>query len=469
MERKNERSPNRNAYSLLDLTQNIQSHIERTYASSYWIKAEINRLNYYPQSGHCYPELVEKKDGRIVAEIRGMIFRNSYEEIERNFQKTTGRSLTDGIEVLMRCKVRYDPKYGLSLLVSDIDPSYTLGEMARQRTEAINRLKKAGVFELNGQLYLPKLIRRLAVISVETSKGWRDFTEIIEESPFAGLIDRILFPAKLQGDMAVSSISAALKKISSYKEPFDAVAIIRGGGGESGMDCYDNYELAHMVASFPIPVLTGIGHSTNLTVVEMCGNQNLITPTALASFILGGFEDFSLRLESATSSLKRINKHVLPLIQNRLDGKTDMLDRVVSERLKQEINHLSTMGHGLDQLVRSLLKERNRKLDDRLPMLLETSAKQMLRRNLTELTSKAEILPSKSLQSLANQKVALDHLEEKRRLLDPTNVLKRGYSITMKNGKAVTSAEALHKGEEITTILAKGEIRSTVNPKENGK
>ncbi|MEM9053383.1 MAG: exodeoxyribonuclease VII large subunit, partial [Bacteroidota bacterium] len=234
----------RKAHSLLDLTENIKLQIEKTYKTSYWIKAEINRLNYYPQSGHCYPELVEKKNGKIVAEIRGFLFRNLYEEIDQNFLDQTGKHLGDGMEVLLLCRVSFDPKYGLSLYISDIDPSYTLGEMARLREEAIKLLKVESILDKNKTTHLPYPVRRIAVVSVETSKGWRDFIQTLESNHYGHLIGHELFPAKLQGDMAVASIRAALAKIEKRSSDFEAVAIIRGGGGETGMDCYDQYELA---------------------------------------------------------------------------------------------------------------------------------------------------------------------------------------------------------------------------------
>jgi exodeoxyribonuclease VII large subunit len=321
------------SFTLSQLTESIKAQIDRIYSKPYWIKAEINRLNHYPQSGHCYPELVEKREGKIIAQIRGLIFRNTYARIESNFKNHTGKALSDGMEVMLLCRVKFDSKYGISVFVEDIDPAYTLGEMARARSLAIAKLKKEGIFELNQGLYLPKLLRHLAVISVATSKGWRDFTETIDDSLYSGLISRSLFPAKLQGDEAVESIGKALREIRSKAGQFDAVAIIRGGGGETGMDCYDSFTLAKQVATFPLPVLTGIGHSTNLTVVEMCSRKNLITPTALAGFIVNEFADFDNRIQTAARTLMRIGKHFLPLLENRLEGLAEKLDRTARQQI----------------------------------------------------------------------------------------------------------------------------------------
>ncbi|MFT4772669.1 MAG: exodeoxyribonuclease VII large subunit [Cryomorphaceae bacterium] len=453
----------RKAHSLLELTQNIKLQIEKTYQTAYWIKAEINKLNYYPQSGHCYPELVEKKNGKIVSEIRGFLFRNAYEEIDQNFRNHTGKPLSDGMEVLLLCRVSYDPKYGLSLYISDIDASFTLGEMARLRAEAIQRLKAENTFSLNKEKPLPKLIGSLAIISVETSKGWRDFSQTIEESKYANQIERKLFPAKLQGDAAVYSITKALQKISLLYEQFDAVAIIRGGGGDIGMDCYDSFDLAKTVADFPIPVLTGIGHSTNLTVVEMCGHQNLITPTALAQFVIDGYVDFEQRLARAASLIKRVNKQVLPLLRSRLDGITEELNRKSKGALIDSNSTLKQTGRKLEQAVKSGLTEENKKLAFRIPIKLDHSVENLLRNKKESVLTASELLHNSAPRYCADRINKLAHLEDKLRLLDPQNVLRRGYSITLKNGKAVISTTDLKDGDKVITRLAKGEFNSTVN------
>lgn len=453
----------RKAHSLLELTQNIKLQIEKTYQTAYWIKAEINKLNYYPQSGHCYPELVEKKNGKIVSEIRGFLFRNAYKEIDENFRNHTGKPLSDGMEVLLLCRVSYDPKYGLSLYISDIDASFTLGEMARLRAEAIQRLKAENTFSLNKEKPLPKLIGSLAIISVETSKGWRDFSQTIEESKYANQIERKLFPAKLQGDAAVISITKALQKISLLHEQFDAVAIIRGGGGDIGMDCYDSFDLAKTVAAFPIPVLTGIGHSTNLTVVEMCGHQNLITPTALAQFVIDGYVDFEQRLARAASLIKRVNKQVLPLLRSRLDGMTEELNRKSKGTLIDSNSKLKQTGRKLEQAVKSGLTEENKKLAFRIPIKLNHSVENLLRNKKESVLAASELLHNSAPRYCADRINKLVHLEDKLRLLDPQNVLRRGYSITLKNGKAVISTTDLKDGDKVVTRLAKGEFNSTVN------
>ena len=291
--------------TLSQLTEGIARVIGENYPAPLWIKAEVAKLNYYPSSGHCYPSLVEKDQGTVRAEIRSTIWANDYMRINRNFLQVTKEPLKEGIQILFRALVKYHPVYGLSLQISDIDPSYTLGEMAREKMETIMKLKNEALFGRNHLVPIPLLPKRIAVISVSTSKGFSDFINILENNPWGYAFSCALFPALLQGDKAVESIISQLQAISGFAQYFDVVTIIRGGGGDVGLNCYDNYQLAREVALCPLPVITGIGHSTNETVVEMVAGQNKITPTDVAYFLIQHFHDFSARVEE--SSLKIIN------------------------------------------------------------------------------------------------------------------------------------------------------------------
>ncbi|MCH2216201.1 MAG: exodeoxyribonuclease VII large subunit [Flavobacteriales bacterium] len=456
------------AHSLLDLTENIKQQIEKTYKSSYWVKAEINRLNYYPQSGHCYPELVEKNNGKIVAEIRGFLFRNLYEEIDQNFVEQTGKRLGDGMEVLLLCRVSFDPKYGLSLYISDIDASFTLGEMARLREEAIKRLKAESLLEKNKTTTLPYPVKRLAVVSVETSKGWRDFIQTLDSNHYGHLISHELFPAKLQGDMAVASIRAALSKIEKRNAEFEAVAIIRGGGGETGMDCYDQYELAKAIAIFPIPVLTGIGHSTNLTISEICSYQNLITPTALAQFLVDKFAEFEYRLEKASDVLSKLLSQTLPLESSQIQQIGVKLKLSTDQRIKDANKHLQRSGTSLKENCEQQIDRENRKMDLRVLLKLGQASQARLSHDSNRVDSISRVLEGSSKERLSSNLSRINFLEAKTRLLDPANVLKRGYSITQVGGKSISSAAEIKEGDEVRTVLAKGEFTSTVKKKKNG-
>jgi len=458
----------RKSHSLLELTQSLKAQIEKTYTSAYWIKAEINRLNYYPQSGHCYPELVEKKNGKIVAEIRGFLFRNLYEEIDQHFVERTGKKLGDGLEVLLLCRVSFDPKYGLSLNISNIDPSYTIGEMARLREEAIRRLKAESLLDGNKTKVLPYPTKHLAVISVETSKGWRDFHQTLASSKNGPLVHHELFPAKLQGDVAVTSIQSALKKIESRASQFDAVAIIRGGGGETGMDCYDNFYLAKAVATFPIPVLTGIGHSTNLTVTERCSNQNLITPTALAQFLIDQFDQFEARLSTAFSSLSTILRQSLPWHESKVKQLGLKLKLASDYKLNEANRRMKTHGRTIRDLSTLSIDREQQNINRRMMLQLDRAVGRKVQESVKYVEGCANLLKDKAVHRLNKVEQQIHLLEEKTKLLDPAHVLKRGYSMTKINGKSIDSIAKVEEGDTIQTIMADGEIISLVKQKKHG-
>ena len=267
-------------YSLGELTGSIRKVIAKAYTSAYWVKTEIAKLNFYPYSGHCYPDLVEKQNNKVVAQIRSTIWSGTFDAITKKFRQATGENLSEGMTVLFLVRVVYHEQHGLSLNILDVEPSFTLGEMAREKQQAIQRLKKEGLFDLNKQLAFPLLPKNIAVISVETSKGYHDFLNILQNNRYGYHFEQTLFPALLQGEGAVKSIVQQLKAIAHYTGRFDVVVIIRGGGGDVGLSAYNNYTLAKEVAGFPLPVITGIGHATNETVIgHLLGPGDLIDIT----------------------------------------------------------------------------------------------------------------------------------------------------------------------------------------------
>ncbi|MBE9492523.1 MAG: exodeoxyribonuclease VII large subunit, partial [Bacteroidetes bacterium] len=276
---------NKQVFSLLEVTQSIERTISNRYTNSIWVKAELLKLNHYPKSGHCYPDLVEKSGGAVVAQIRANLWKDDYQQINKIFLETTKEPLKDGINILFNARIKYHPVHGLALQILDIDPNYTLGDMVREKLETIRKLKEEKIFDRNKSLKFPLLPKRIAVISVETSKGYSDFRNKIDKNPFGYRFFYMLFPSLLQGDKAVNDMLKQLARIRKVKDHFDVVAIIRGGGGDVGLNCYDNYNLAKEIALFPLPVLTGIGHSTNETVVQMVAYKNNITPTDVAGYL----------------------------------------------------------------------------------------------------------------------------------------------------------------------------------------
>ncbi|MDR0265247.1 MAG: exodeoxyribonuclease VII large subunit [Sphingobacterium sp.] len=407
-------------FSLLEVSRSIQKTLAERYKSLYWIKAEMNKLNHYTHSGHCYPELVEKQDGKIVAEIRSILWKADYNRINSNFLKIAQEPLREGITMLFQASISYDPMYGLSLRIVDIDPTFTLGELEKEKLDSIRKLKAEGIYESNKSLAFPVVPKRLAIISVETSKGLSDFYKIINQNPWGYRIECTLFPALLQGDKSVPSIINQLAVIAERISMYDVVAIIRGGGGEVGLSSYNNYLLARAIAVFPIPVLTGIGHSTNYTVSEMVAYKNAITPSELADFLIQKFHNFAIPIDRAAERIQQ-------LILSRFKEERHTLSQLATHIQwvgKREIQTSSTAIQQIQNELHSLIKLR-----------------------------------------FYECKTALTHTERIIQLSDPIRLLKQGFSITKVNGKLLQSVTQVSPGDVIQTILEYGELTSTVTDK----
>ena len=411
--------PNRRIFTLSKLTEAIENVINIHCSKVVWVKAEIVKLNYYQGTGHCYPDLVEKKNGKIIAELRGNIWKSNFDVINEKFRKILQEDLSDDMTVVVQATVTYHPVYGLALNILDIDPEYTLGELAKQKADAIKKLKEENLFFANKETFSPRLPKTIAVISVNSSKGYQDFINVIEENPYGYQFHQLLFPAVLQGERAVSTIVSQLKRIKKHARTFDAVAIIRGGGGEIGLSCYDNYVLAKAIASFPIPVLTGIGHSTNETVSELVSYKSFITPTKIAEFLLQEFNNFSM-----------------PLNENLVKIRTAV--NLLFERQEKEISEAS----------RSFGFLSNRIID----------------RSANRLEHLENALISESKAILRDEKNELKNLSKNIELLSPKNILKRGYSITRKDGRIIKDASKLKSGELVEIEFFEGKAVSKIEP-----
>ncbi|UZH55469.1 exodeoxyribonuclease VII large subunit [Salinimicrobium tongyeongense] len=412
--------PAKQVFPLSKLTQAIENVINSYCSRVVWVKAEIVKLNHYPHTGHCYPDLVEKKNGKIIAELRGNIWKSNFEQINQKFRNVLNEDLRDDMSVVVQASVTYHSVYGLALNIQDIDPEYTLGELAKQRAEAIKKLIAEDLFDANKQQLLPQLPKTIGIISVSSSKGYQDFINVIENNPWGYRFQYKLFPAILQGERAVGTITAQLKKIKQHKKLFDAVAIIRGGGGDIGLSCYDNYQLAKEIARFPLPVLTGIGHSTNETVSELVSYKSFITPTKIAEFLLQEFHNFSQPLKE---NIQKITAEA----------------NLLFERQETRLSNLSSSFGFL--AGRSLDREKNKLSSFRQTMALE-----------------GKVVLKYEAANLKNIATSVE-------LLSPKNILKRGFSITRKNGKIVTSSATVAPGDLVETEFfhgkASAEIKNT--------
>lgn len=308
-------------FSLKQVALSIEKTIASRYHQNYWVKAEIHKLNKYP-SGHAFPELVEKEEGKIVAQMNGSIWKQNLQRIEKIFVDQVQEPLKDGIQVLMLVKVSFNPTFGLSLQIQDIDPAFTLGQLQKEKDITLKKLKAEGLLQTNQLLPYPLIAKRIAIISAATSKGLSDFYQVLDQNSFGYTFHTQLYEAYVQGDIAVDSILAALQQIDKHKNQFDVVVIVRGGGAEVGLTCYNNYELCKAIATFPLPIITGIGHSTNLTVAELISYSSAITPTQLAEMLIAQFRDFEMRIE-------RLSQAVVKNAQLQIQRNREKISQVV--------------------------------------------------------------------------------------------------------------------------------------------
>ncbi|MDR3132933.1 MAG: exodeoxyribonuclease VII large subunit [Prevotellaceae bacterium] len=327
------------ALTLSEMQQRIKQTLEETLPDNYWITAEINEIKTNA-SGHCYLELVEKDDEALKARASAAIWVYSYRLLKPFFETSTGRPLSAGMRVLVKAAVQYHPVYGLSLSITDIDPVYTVGELEMQRRRTISRLQSDGVFDMNRELPFPLLPQRLAVISSEQAAGYQDFMDQLHHNKYGYAFHTQLFPSLMQGAGAVQSIIQSLALVNEQCGAFDAVAIIRGGGSATDLSCFDDYELALHVAQFPLPVLTGIGHDKDESVVDLVARQPLKTPTAVAGFLIECFAEQDAQLQQWEQALRNMVRQKIQMSENALTVLASRRDTAVKLYFQKERNYL---------------------------------------------------------------------------------------------------------------------------------
>ena len=432
-------------YTLYQLNQAIKESLKLVIPDTIWVRAEIHNIstNY---SGHCYIDLVEKSEfnDQIIAKQRATIWASTYRVLAQKFQQATNSSLQAGMKVLVEVSVEFHELYGLSLNVKDIDPTYTLGELQRRRLEIIQRLKNCGLIDKNKRLPIPRLVQRIAVISSPTAAGYADFVHQLQNNPHGFAYDITLFPAIMQGPQTEESILVALDKIfhSSLLTPlssFDIVVVIRGGGATSDLQAFDSESLAERCANFPLPIITGIGHLRDETILDLVAYLNLKTPTAVAEYLISR----TLELDMDLLSLG------------------ERLQRSVILRLEQEKNLLTSLSSYIPQYALRLLASSDNKLTS-LQHRIELKTADFIAKNRTLLDRREEQIKVLAPNLLKTKQSQLDILQTKLQLLDPQQLLKKGYSFTTHNGKLVTSTTQLAPGDIITTTLADGTVDSVV-------
>ncbi|MDR1402780.1 MAG: exodeoxyribonuclease VII large subunit [Tannerellaceae bacterium] len=418
MSETNSNSVNKEEISLFELNRRIKEKINQSFADAYWVRAEMSdvRTNV---SGHCYLEFIEKSTdaGQTIAKARGAIWAKTFWMIKPYFEQETGQSFASGLKVLVNVTVEFHELYGYSLNVLDIDPAYTAGDMLRRRMEIIRRLQQEGVFNLNKELELPVLPTRIAVITSPTAAGYEDFVNQLDGNKNAYPFYLKLFPATMQGEKTEASIIASLDRIYQHIDCFDAVVIIRGGGATSDLNSFDSYLLAANCAQFPLPVITGIGHERDDTVLDLVAHTRMKTPTAVAEFLIG-------RMDWAAEEVSRLQQAVVSLSLNGVERSRSQLHLLVGK---------------LPVIATHLINRHNTLLADRT---------NRLKRAITE-----KVMDANRYIQLTEQYITM---------ASPEYIMKRGYSLTLKDGKIMKRATSFKQGDELVTRFVDGEVKSKV-------
>lgn len=404
--------------SLFELNALVKKSITQCLPDEYWVQAEISDVRCNT-TGHCYLEFIQKdpRSNQLVAKARGTIWANVFRLLKSYFEESTGQAFVSGIKVLVKVTVDFHELYGYSLTVIDIDPTYTVGDMLLRRKEILKQLEDEGVLTLNKELDMPLLPQRIAVISSATAAGYGDFSHQLRNNARGYYFHSELFPAIMQGNQVEESVLAALQIIMGRLDDFDVVVIIRGGGATSDLSGFDTYLLAAACAQFPLPVITGIGHERDDTVLDSVSHTRVKTPTAAAEFLINRVDDAAQQLYALNEQLREAVSWKMQQERIRLDSLRNRIPGLVVKKItdaRMDLHHLQS---DLKQHVSNLLSRHKHKLE------------------------------------LLQQRIAD---------ASPEKLLQRGYSITLKDGKAITSSSQVKPGEMLTTRLAQGEITTIV-------
>ncbi|MDR1980185.1 MAG: exodeoxyribonuclease VII large subunit [Tannerellaceae bacterium] len=409
----------RKEFSLLELNNRIKGVLNHSFSDTYWVRAETSDVRTNASSGHCYLEFVEKNGatGQLIAKARASIWAKTFRILYPYFERESGQPFTSGLKVLVKVSVDFHELYGFSLTVLDIDPAYTLGDRLRKRMEIIRQLKEEGVFTLNKELPFPVLPRRIAVITSPTAAGYEDFLGQLANNTSRYPFYPKLFPAVMQGEKTEHSIIAALDRINRHIDLFDVVVIIRGGGATSDLNSFDTYSLAANCAQFPLPIITGIGHERDDTILDLVAHTRMKTPTAVAEFLIG-------QMDLAAGELADLQGRITFLATTVLLKEKNALHMLNARLSSSVVNHLAKYGNALT--------------------LLRNRLEQSVTTRLTE---------GQTFIRLTEQYI---------KMASPDYILKRGYSLAFKDGKIVKRAGMLSSGDELTSRFFDGEVKSKV-------
>jgi len=469
---------------LSELNGLVKKAVGEAFTAPVWVIGEISELKTN-RSGHCYLNLIEKEENgdAIVAQARATIWSYTYRMLRPFFESTTGQQLTEGLKVLLSVSIEFHELYGYSLNIRDIDPTYTLGDMARRRREIIARLQSEGVADMNKELDLPLVPQKIAIISSSTAAGYQDFVDQLTNNPAGYHFDLKLFPAIMQGNQAETSIIGALEQIYLYENFFDAVVIIRGGGSQADLSCFDNYNLAYFITQFPLPVITGIGHEKDDSIVDMVAHTRLKTPTAVAEFLISGVAQFDLHLDELNKQFIEIVTDLIAESKNNIEQITRMIAPLTREKISKANNNLNQTIWKLDNSVKKFIQRSNYQLErkeetvrhefknfaqlqlrvlERTTRTLSGSLRQVTIAKHDQLTRKMQRSETLFRGALSDSRHYLELSLQMANLTDPNKILARGYSITTYNGHALKDVNLINSEAFIETRLFNGQIISEV-------
>ena len=430
------------ALQLHELTHSIAETVNRAFSQPLWVVAEVTDLRV-AGNGHCYMQLIEKdaRRGMTLASVRGIVWSSRWWLLRDSFAQQTGQQLQNGLKVMLLVQVQMHEQYGLSLIIVDFDPTYTLGEMERRRREILHQLTQEGIIDMNRELPFPTLPQRIAVISAEGAAGYGDFTKQLSGNAMGLQFYCHLFPAVMQGERTEASVIEALECIYEVQDLFDVVVIIRGGGATADLASFDSYQLAANVAQFPLPVITGIGHDRDQTVLDRVAHVSVKTPTAAAALLIDALTQVMQHLEELRGELREGAEGRMEAERQRLLRLTNAV-RGTHATLLQSIAHLDMMAQRMQLVTR-----------------------QRLQREEERLTLTADRLRQFTHQRLEREGERLVYMQRTVQMAQPDLILRRGFSITRLDGHAVRSAADVPPGATLEIQTADGLLQATAGAK----
>lgn len=432
------------ALSLLDLNLLVKNRLRRDFPDTFWIQAEISECKEH-FSGHCYMELVQKKErsDALCAKVRATIWANVWAGLKPTFERLTGTRLQAGQKILAEVTIEFHELYGFSLLIRDIDPTYTMGDLSLRRQEVIRKLTTDGVIDLNKELDWPLLPKKIAVVSSPSAAGYEDFMDQLANNAYGFKFDTHFFSATMQGEAAGVSIRSALDQILQTNQDFDAVVVIRGGGASTDLQCFDQYDLCFYAAQYPLPLLTGIGHDRDSSVMDRVAHTSVKTPTAAAEFLIDCLAKEAYRLDENMDKLSRLATQRLEAFKNQLKNNSERLRRSTTEGI-----------HRANLSVERMQSELYRRSNQYVML-----RKQDVDQKETRLSHRVQTL-------LELQRHRFELLESRLESFSPEIMIRKGFSLTLQNGRIVKSVADLEAGSMIQTKLRDGLIHSTITKTE---